>query len=247
MALKSVVEKLDDVPEALREHYVEENGSFVLATDGNDRLKEFRTNNITLKQKAEELETKLKSFEGIDPAKYQELATLERQKRDKELIEAGDVETLLNEKLTGERSTYQKQLDAIKAELEKTKGELVATKVTDTLKTAAADAGVLPKAMNDMVKLASSDWELRDGRPTMVQNGEVVLSKEKAGEPITMGEYFKNMLHEKPFYFQSSSGAGGTNSLGTAGGVRVVPNDPYTMGRYAEQIANGEVVVEGTE
>lgn len=245
MALQAIVDSLDSVPEALQEHYVEQDGKYVLDTDQKARIDEFRTNNITLKQQAEELQGKLKAFEGIDPEKYQELTALERQKRDKELIEAGDVETLLNERLESERSTYQKQIDSLKTALDETRGELVATKVTDTLKTAAADAGVLPKAMNDVVKLASGDWELREGRPTYVQDGEVVLSKENPGEPMGMGEYFKSMLHEKPYYFQTSAGSGG-GSQTNARGVKVIPNDPVLIGQNAEQIAKGEVVVEGS-
>jgi len=245
MALKTVVDSLEAVPEPLREHYVEENGSFVLAHDGNDRIKEFRENNISLKKQAEELQTKLKNYDGVDPEKYRELTELERQKRDKELIEKGDVETLLNERLASERTTYQKQLDAINTELTKTRGELVATKVTDTLKTAAANAGVRPEAMDDVVRLASGNWELREGTPTLVQNGEVVLSKEKPGEPMAMGEYFKSMLHEKPFYFQTSAGSGG-GSQTNARGVKVIPNDPISIGQYAEEIRKGEVVIEGS-
>ena len=245
MALKTVVDSLEAVPEALREHYVEENGSFVLAHDGNDRIKEFRENNISLKKQAEELQTKLKNYDGVDPEKYRELTELERQKRDKELIEKGDVETLLNERLASERTTYQKQLDAINTELTKTRGELVATKVTDTLKTAAANAGVRPEAMDDVVRLASGNWELREGTPTLVQNGEVVLSKEKPGEPMGMGEYFKSMLHEKPFYFQTSAGSGGGSQM-NARGVKVIPNDPVLIGQYAEAIQKGEVVIEGS-
>jgi len=245
VALKTVVDSLEAVPEALREHYTEENGSFVLAHDGNDRIKEFRDNNINLKQQTEELETKLKGFEGIDPAKYQELAELERQKRDKELIEKGEIDTLLNERLESVKTTYQTQIDAIKTELDTTRGELVATKVTDTLKTAAANAGVRPEAMSDVVALASSNWELREGTPTLVQDGEVVLSKENVGEPMGMPEYFKSMLQDKPFYFQSSAGSGG-GSQTNARGARVISNDPAEIGRYAEEIAKGEVVIEGS-
>lgn len=243
MALKTVVDSLDSVPEALREHYTEENGSYVLAHDGNDRIKEFRENNISLKQQAETLLEKLKAFDGVDPAKYQELAELERQKRDKELIEKGEIDTLLTERLESAKNTYQTQIDAIKAELDTTRGELVATKVTDTLKTAAANAGVRPEAMDDVVRLASGSWELRDGTPTLVQDGEVVLSKESAGDPMGMPEYFKSMLQEKPFYFQSSAGSGG-GSQTNARGVKVISNDPVLVGQYAEQIAKGEVVVE---
>lgn len=245
MALQTVVESLEAVPETARDFYVEQDGQYVLDTDQKDRINEFRTNNISLKQELEKHQEKLKAYDGIDPDKYQELTALERQKRDKELIEAGELETLLNERLSEVKTTYDKQVEDLKTALNETRGELVKTKVTDTLKTAAADSGVLPKAMNDVVKLASSDWELRDGTPTLIQDGEVVLSKEKPGEPMSMGEYFKNMLQEKPYYFQSSAGSGG-GSQHNARGAKVIPNDPVLIGQYADQIAKGEVVIEGS-
>ena len=99
--------------------------------------------------------------------------------------------------------------------------------------------------MDDVVRLASGNWELREGTPMLVQNGEVVLSKEKPGEPMAMGEYFKSMLHEKPFYFQTSAGSGG-GSQTNARGVKVIPNDPISIGQYAEEIRKGEVVIEGS-
>jgi hypothetical protein len=244
VALKTEVATLEGLPEALHEHYVAEGDKFVLAHDGNDRIKEFRDNNINLKQQTEDLTAKLKGFDGIDPEKYLALTELERQKRDKELIDKGDLETLLSERLDNVKTTYQTQLDAIKTELDKTRGELVATKVTDTLKTAAANAGVRPEAMSDVVSLASSNWELRDGTPTFIQNGEVVLSKDNVGEPIGMPEYFKSMLHEKPFYFQTSAGSGGGSQYNPRG-VRVIPNDPVSIGLNADQIAKGEAVIEG--
>mgnify|MGYP000501112813 CR=1 FL=1 len=50
MALKTQVttEELDAMPEAIREHYKEDGGEYVLSTDGDDRLSEFRANNRNL-------------------------------------------------------------------------------------------------------------------------------------------------------------------------------------------------------
>ena len=208
MALKTVVESLDAVPEALREHYVEENGSFVLAHDGNDRIKEFRENNISLKKQAEELQTKLKNYDGVDPEKYRELTELERQKRDKELIEKGDVETLLNERLASERTTYQKQLDAINTELTKTRGELVATKVTDTLKTAAANAGVRPEAMDDVVRLASGNWNCAKGRQRWCKMAKWSCQKKSRVSPWVWASISNQCYMKNRFIFKPRRGRG---------------------------------------
>ena len=244
MSLKNVVETLDDIPEALHEHYAEKDDNFVLVHDANDAVDQFRANNVALREKVEGLETKLKTFDGMDADKYKELESLERQKRDKELIDSGDVETLINEKIDVQKSEYEKRLDAVNVELSNVRGELVATKVTDQLKSAAASAGVRSDALNDVVVIASGDWELREGAAVRVQNNEVVLSVKNAGEPMTMGEYFDGMVTEKPFFFNGSSGAGGQESK-NAGGGRGIANDPMLIGQYAADIAAGKVVVEG--
>lgn len=251
MPLETAVDSLDAIPEPLREFYKEGKGSagetkFFLDHADRAKLAEFRDNNVRLTTAQKEMADKLKLFDGIDPAKYTELAELERQKRDKELIATGDFEKVIETRLASEREQSRRITDALKTELESTRSELVATKVTDTLKTAAANAGVRPDAMNDLVRLASQEWELRDGTPTLVRNGEVVLSDVDAGSNMTMPEYFKSLLQTKPFFFQSSAGSGG-GSQRDARGVKVIPNDPVTKGRYAEQIASGEVVVEGSQ
>jgi hypothetical protein len=66
VALKFVVDSLDGLPPAVREHYVEKDGKFCLSYEGEHpdttRVAEFRANNIKLTKD-------LARFEGIDPDK----------------------------------------------------------------------------------------------------------------------------------------------------------------------------------
>ena len=57
MAIKSIVseQEYEELPEAIREHYKEDGGEYVLSTDGDDRLTEFRANNRNLFREVEEL------------------------------------------------------------------------------------------------------------------------------------------------------------------------------------------------
>ena len=70
MALKFVVDNLDDIEEAHRPLYVERDGKFALAVEGavsNERLAEFRDNNRSLKKQLDDLS---KQFEGVDVDKF---------------------------------------------------------------------------------------------------------------------------------------------------------------------------------
>src|SRR5205809_8079866 len=69
MALKFAIDKLDDVAEPFREHYVKDGDKSYLATQGDHpKVVQFRENNIKLTKEVEELRPLKTKFEGIDPA-----------------------------------------------------------------------------------------------------------------------------------------------------------------------------------
>ena len=119
-ALKTKVDTLEEVPEELQKFYEETGtGAFVLSIDGvppqaQAKIAEFRENNITLSKQREELEEKLKVYEGLDPEAAREamtkLATLEEE----ELVKSGDVETLVQQRLNATKAEHLKQLDNLR-------------------------------------------------------------------------------------------------------------------------------------
>lgn len=83
MTLKATYAKLEEVPEAHRELYVEKDGKFSLAVDGlvgKDKLDEFRSNNVQLKKQIEDLQSK---FDGVDPELFRELNEKAEKERTK--------------------------------------------------------------------------------------------------------------------------------------------------------------------
>jgi hypothetical protein len=83
MAIKAIIEKLDDAPEPLREHYTEQDGKFVLAVDavGGFALEDVSGLKSALGKERttrENLEKQVVAFKDLDPAKAREaLAKLE--------------------------------------------------------------------------------------------------------------------------------------------------------------------------
>ena len=74
MALKTQIDaaELDEMPEALREFYVEssEAGKYDLSTDQSDRIREFRENNIALTQTVRDRDADLQKAQSeLDSAK----------------------------------------------------------------------------------------------------------------------------------------------------------------------------------
>src|SRR5580693_1005314 len=113
MPLKTRVKSLEEVPEAVREFYTEQDGEFFLPVEGmvtKDKLDEFRTNNVELKKQLEALEEK---FDGVDPDVFRELSTKAQKERDKKLIDSGKVEDMVNERLNAAKAGFDKEKKGI--------------------------------------------------------------------------------------------------------------------------------------
>ena len=89
MALKTIVdaEGFEQLPDALKEFYNQDGDNFVLSTDSNDKINEFRNNNRNLYNENEELKKKqtdiqnqLKQFQEKNQER-QEKAWAEEQAR----------------------------------------------------------------------------------------------------------------------------------------------------------------------
>ena len=81
--MKAVVTDINSIPEPVRGEYEEKDGAFYLRLEGtpgfvpavelattNEKLAEFRNNNVSLLKEKQQLELRLKSLEGIDPIEY---------------------------------------------------------------------------------------------------------------------------------------------------------------------------------
>ena len=109
MTLKATYAKIDEIPEAHREFYVEKEGKFSLAVEGlvgKEKLDEFRTTNVTLRKQIEDLNAK---FEGIDPDVFRELNEKAEKERTKKLIAADKVDELVAERVNAAKAGFEKE------------------------------------------------------------------------------------------------------------------------------------------
>jgi hypothetical protein len=232
MALKPVYEKQDQIPQPLREHYVERDGKFVLQHDGehpDSKVGDWRERNITLLKERDGLlkengELKDK-YKDIDPAVVAadraKLADLERRKPD-------------------ERVT------ALEAENATLKAEAARIKLRAALTAKAASAGV----HNNAVEMAVNELE-----QDFVMEGDVVKAKpglfspDRPGEARTPEESLMLLSRSKDFLFKRSSGSGsggdGSHAGGTGSSVRIIRNpSPAEIGKWASEVVAGRAKFE---
>jgi len=222
------LDTLDNIPEALHEYYEQtEGGGFVLAVDGippsaQKKVAEFRDNNISLTNQLKEFEEKIKIFEGIDPDKAREALDRLRAIEEKEMIEAGDVESLVHQKLEEERRNYSKQMEALrksKDELEQQsrhyKTQLANTVIENKVMQAVQEVATPHQsAMQDILSRAKSQWRLNDdGELYAVDESGSRIYNKSGDEPISTHEWAKNLTTQASHLFQSSQGTGSSGSF----------------------------------
>ena len=204
MALKYLVEKLEDVAEEHRALYIPSNGKFVLQVEGavgKDKLEEFRNNNIQLQQQIDK-------FKNIDPAKHKELLELQRRLQEDELIEKGEVEKLVNLRVTTLKEQLEGQLNEANTKLTSANAQLGVLLVDNVVKDAAIQSGVHPMAVDDVLLRARGVYSVVDGKPVAKDREGKTVYGSDGTTPMAPAEWVKGLQKTAPHLFQGFNGGG---------------------------------------
>lgn len=258
MALKAVVENLEDVPENLREQYTLREGKYYLSIEGEPdgfvakaRHNEFRNNNITLQQKLEAAEKerqeaadKLKGFEGLDAEKYKNLLAKEEELNKGKQNQAAATQEQIQEAVKAAMGPLSAKVDELSADNKRKDAELTKTRFEGRLKDAATAAKCNDGAEAFLIQQAERDgWQYEGDALVRMQSGTKVLSADRPGEPQNIDEYLAEQRKANPWAFKESSG-GGSQNEGQKGQPRQATiTDPYEFGKNLEDIAKGKVIV----
>jgi len=228
----------------------------------NARITEFRDNNIKLLKAlgADSVDAaltraaavagidtvKLTALKDIDPEEHKALKAKAAKLKDKGVDDPDQVD-----------ARFKAMLDAaikpVNDKLAKTEADLVAArkKADDgILRQAVAEkflrAGGKPKALDFVVGKAAEAFQVQDGA---VRALPTKFSADKPGEALGIEEWLAGQAKEADFAFEPSRGAAASGSNGTSGsparpGVRQLVNpSAQDLGKYAREIAKGEVVI----
>lgn len=226
-ALKTKVDSLEEIPEALHQYYEETGtGAYVLAMDGvppqaQAKIAEFRDNNINLAKEKEELLERMKIYEGLDVDKARDAMAKLAAMEEEELVKAGDLETLVAQRMAAAQNDHLKQLESLKSakdEAEK-KAKLNQAKLSEyiiqnkILEAVNSVAQPHQAAVPDILYRAKSQWRLsEDGQMYAVDEyGNKVYGK-GSDEPISPTEWSRNLVENARHLFSASVGSAATGS-----------------------------------
>ena len=266
MALKTLINKLEDVSEGFREHYspVDPNdvsAGFTLETDKADEragIGEFRGNNINLQKERDNLKAQLERFEGIDPKKHKKameaLSKIESSHEQK-LIEEGKIDEVFSNRTTALKNSYDEQLNAktnaykeLVSQHERLNSEHAKMLIGGQVQEVMAQTKLKPKGtgMRDILSRVHDTFKMKEGKVVAMKGDQQLFGGD--GNPLTISEHISKMATVDTHLFESSGGGGasGENSKGAknSGGMTVIDlNDTAAVGRHLEAIAKGKGTV----
>lgn len=237
--LKFKVAKLEDVAEQFRGLYAQgADGMFYLQAEGavdKDRLDEFRNNNVNLMKEMEK-------YKDVDPAKYNELLAIQRKVEEKELIEKGEIDKLVNLRTQEMRRTLDQQIADLTKANEINVRQLETLTIDNAVREHAVKLGVQATAVDDVLLRAKTVFRLQEGKPVAVdKDGQVIFGKD-GQTPMAVGEYVTGLKETAPHLFQPSTGTSAHNNGRPNGnnGQNLSPTQKIAAG-----IANGSPILSG--
>jgi len=167
--------------------YTETGGKWILQVAGavplaqvtalETKVSEFRTNNIALKKQVEDI---TKTAPG-----------------------AGDIEKLVEGRVSEMKTNYESQITNLTAQTTSLTTNLERVVLSDSVKTAATEYGVLPSALPDVLARAKEMF--------VVENGTAVpkdKSVDKTGKTYTVNSWITSLTETAGHLFAQSRGSG---------------------------------------
>jgi hypothetical protein len=220
--LKSKVEKLDEVAEAYRPAYVEREGAFYLDPE---KLEAIEFDDKAELAGALEKERKgrkdakaaLDKYKDLDPEQARAALQRLQEHDEKELLNKGEFDRLMKKR----QEEWSKKEEGYKQEIANRDGQLRQFTLTDKVRGAAINAGVLPDSLNDVLFLTRERFDLDE------DGGIIVLDETGDRTYSTVDEFFNTSYKEqRPVYYAPHAGGGSSAKAAGTGGSDPGKNGP---------------------
>lgn len=201
-----------------------------------------------LKTKQEELLGKikgyqqtLKGYKGKSPEEIQAILDGVQDAEEKDLIAQGKFDEVFSRRTERMASAHQSTVQEFETKLAEANGrieKLSANTVASAVKSAAAEAGALPQALNDFVSRAHNVFALNDNFEVVAVDKEGNILLDSDGKtPLSPLAWAKALKSEAPHLFAIGNGGGsqgGQGGKGTIGKVDGTPEErtAYFASRY---------------
>lgn len=250
MALAAIVENIEDLPEIVREHYVQKGTKWVLETEGDEAKLRLNRDLAEERKKRQELEKNLQRYGATTPEEVEALR-VRRRKEDDEEETATQRVTRLRDELDRTKRDTEITLREKDAEVTRIKGELTQERIGARIRTAAQGSrDFQTSAQEDAVLLGMRVFrEDETGKIAAFDpTGERMLGK--SGDDLTIDEWLDQRRADRRHWFggqqgTGNQGGGAQHQSNNANQNRARPKTRSAMSDKEKAAAVGELGIEG--
>lgn len=244
MALKAILDSIDDLPDSVKSEYVEKNGKFELQVEGMKTEADVSRVAEALRKEKNDFKTFRDQFAPLGGRKPEEIiAQLDRipelEAAAEGKLEGKKLEDLVEGRLKSRLAPVERERDQLKTQLgEKDKiiGEYTGKEKTrtihDAVRKAATTAKVVPEALEDALILAERHFEVDDAGRVVTKDG---LSVTPGIQPDA---WFSDLQSTRKHWWGPTVGGG---AGGNRGGNSAVDN-PWSDANW-NMTKQGQIVV----
>lgn len=242
--LNSIIDAdaFDNLPEGIKEHYTQDGDNYVLQTDSNDKIDEFRNNNRTLYRENEELKKRQAEFEKQLAESQKEV----QQRTEKELLNEGKIDELLDKRTEAMRQSYEEKINQLAQQYQSAEQTLDIHIIENQIR----DAAIKAHARNDR----AVDHIIRAIKPQLKREGTSAVRVDGQGNavmgsdgktPQGIPDLVEELRASDSFLFAESTGSGANGGQNaTQNGKKRIRRSE--IGKYITEVAKGEVeIVDG--
>lgn len=187
--------------------------------------KSIKENLDSIIKEKRDLQRQLKSFEGIDVDKIKDMQSRFENDEEAKLISEGKIDEVINRRTERMRTDLTTKLDAaseteakITAERDSFKDMFHQERINNQIRLAAEKSGVLPEAIEDIIKRAAGVFSLNDDGAIVARDKEGNLILSKDGKSVLGPPEFVETLKESASYYWPGSVGGGAGGSGAGKG-----------------------------
>lgn len=243
MALKMILDSVDELPEEIKKEYVEQDGKFVIQVEGMKTQADIDRVTASLTAARTEANGYKAKLALLGDRKVEEIIPMLDRIPELEAAAAGKLdEAKLKEMaeararaivapIERERDGYKTQLAEKDGVIETFKKKEETRTIHDQIKAAAKAAGVIDEAMEDAINAAERLFVLEEG------TGKAVV---KEGQSVSQGlepkDWLSDLQTKKPHWFGTSAGGGAGGNRGAGAGAEPNPfsHDGWNMTKQGQ-------------
>ena len=232
--IKTTYNNIEDIPEGMETLYTEADGVHTLTgVEGvvdKSRLNEFRDNNIQLRKDIESREESIATanaemqaikdnmeamktqFAGVDLDEWKTIQAERKAVEEKQLIEAGEVDQLIQSRVNDvlaaqQKASYEKQILSLQDEAVSYNSQLNTMLVDNELAKIAGSQGVRASAVEDLLSRGRGIFRVEDGKASAFNAEGRPMYDADAVTPLTINRWIEGLTETAPHLFEMSTGA----------------------------------------